>query len=209
MRVFKALVYAVAIALVFPGALCEWIARRLAGRDVFFDFQSEFVSLIPGKTGRYIRNAYWHLTLRNCPLNGCFLTGTLFSHSEASVGQRVYIGTRCIIGMADIGDDTMLADHVSILSGGHQHGTSGGGGSFQSQQQKFTRVTIGQNCWLGANVVVMADIGDNCVIGAGSVVTKPVPANSVAVGNPARVIRTNTPGAAPDSDEGADSPRHA
>jgi serine acetyltransferase len=35
----------------------------------------------------------------------------------------------------------------------------------------------------------MADIGDNCVIGAGSVVTRPVPHNSVAVGNPARVIR--------------------
>ena len=55
-------------------------------------------------------------------------------------------------------------------------------------------VTIGNNCWLGANVVVCpgVTIGDNCVIGAGSVVTRSVPANSFAAGNPCRVVRTLT-----------------
>ena len=53
-------------------------------------------------------------------------------------------------------------------------------------------VTIGNNCWFGGNVVVCpgVTIGDNCVIGAGSVVTKDIPANSIAVGNPCRVLRT-------------------
>ena len=53
-------------------------------------------------------------------------------------------------------------------------------------------VNIGNNCWFGANVVVCpgVTIGDNCVIGAGSVVTKDIPANSIAVGNPCRVLRT-------------------
>lgn len=53
-------------------------------------------------------------------------------------------------------------------------------------------VTIGNDCWFGANVVVCpgVTIGDNCVIGAGSVVTKDIPANSIAVGNPCRVLRT-------------------
>ena len=55
-------------------------------------------------------------------------------------------------------------------------------------------VSIGNDCWLGANVVVCpgVTIGDNCVIGAGSVVTRSVPANSFAAGNPCRVIREIT-----------------
>lgn len=55
-------------------------------------------------------------------------------------------------------------------------------------------VAIGNDCWFGANVVVCpgVTIGDNCVIGAGSVVTKDIPANSIAVGNPCRVLRTLT-----------------
>ena len=55
-------------------------------------------------------------------------------------------------------------------------------------------VTIGDDCWFGANVVVCpgVTIGSGCVIGAGSVVTRDIPANSFAAGNPARVIRTIT-----------------
>lgn len=55
-------------------------------------------------------------------------------------------------------------------------------------------VHIGNDCWLGANVVVCpgVTIGDNCVIGAGSVVTRSIPANSFAAGNPCRVIRALT-----------------
>jgi acetyltransferase-like isoleucine patch superfamily enzyme len=86
----------------------------------------------------------------------------------------------------------MLADHVYILSGGHQHSTVDPTLPFQDQPQTFTRVHIGRNTWIGTNTVVMADIGDNCVIGAGSVVTRPVPSNTVAVGNPARVIRSTS-----------------
>ena len=55
-------------------------------------------------------------------------------------------------------------------------------------------VTIGHDCWFGANVVVCpgVTIGDNCVIGAGSVVTRSVPDNCFAAGNPCRVIREIT-----------------
>ena len=53
------------------------------------------------------------------------------------------------------------------------------------------RITIGNGCWIGANVVVLpgVTIGDGTVIGAGSVVTKDIPSNVVAVGNPCRVVR--------------------
>ena len=55
-------------------------------------------------------------------------------------------------------------------------------------------ITVGNNVWFGGGVKVLpgVTIGDNCVIGAGSVVTKDIPANSLAVGNPCRVLRPIT-----------------
>ncbi len=52
-------------------------------------------------------------------------------------------------------------------------------------------ITIGDNVWIGGHSVILSGvtIGDNAVIGAGSVVTKDVPANAVAAGNPARILR--------------------
>lgn len=53
-------------------------------------------------------------------------------------------------------------------------------------------ITIGNDCWIASNVVICGGvtIGDNCVIGAGSVVTRDIPPNSLAAGNPCRVIRS-------------------
>ena len=53
-------------------------------------------------------------------------------------------------------------------------------------------ITIGENVWLGANVTVLpgVTIGDRAVIGAGSVVTRDIPADSIAVGNPCRVVKS-------------------
>jgi maltose O-acetyltransferase len=52
-------------------------------------------------------------------------------------------------------------------------------------------ITIGNDCWIGGNAIICPGIkiGNGCVIGAGSVVTKNIPDNSLAVGNPAKVIR--------------------
>ena len=55
-------------------------------------------------------------------------------------------------------------------------------------------ISIGNNCWIAGSVTICGGvtIGDNCVIGAGSVVTRSIPANSLAAGNPCRVIRELT-----------------
>jgi maltose O-acetyltransferase len=52
-------------------------------------------------------------------------------------------------------------------------------------------VTIGNDVWIGGNVTILpgVTIGDNCTIGAGSVVTHDIPANSIAAGNPAKLIK--------------------
>ena len=54
-------------------------------------------------------------------------------------------------------------------------------------------VTIGEDCWIGGGATLCpgVTIGDRCIIGAGSVVTKDIPSDSIAVGNPAKVIRKN------------------
>jgi acetyltransferase-like isoleucine patch superfamily enzyme len=49
---------------------------------------------------------------------------------------------------------------------------------------------VGADCWIGASAVVMAAVGDRSTIGAGAIVVKEIPPDSVAVGNPARVIRS-------------------
>ena len=86
-----------------------------------------------------------------------------------------------------IGDYTMLAPNVVIATGSHPIDPD----LRRRGLQYNLPVRIGNNCWLGAGVIVLpgVTIGDNTVIGAGSVVTKDIPANVVAVGNPCRVLR--------------------
>ena len=86
-----------------------------------------------------------------------------------------------------IGDNTMVGPNCVIAPAGHpicpEIRARGG--------QYNVPVHIGNNCWLGAGVIVLpgVTIGDNTVVGAGSVVTKDLPANVVAAGNPCRILR--------------------
>jgi virginiamycin A acetyltransferase len=188
--IFKTLVTGIAVCCVAPLGISERVARYLLKRDVWFAIHGELLSLMPGKFGRYLRNAYYWMTLEACPLDCCLIFGMVFTHSEATVGHRMYIGAHSRIGMASIGDNTLIGDHVYVLSGKQQHTFNDPDRLVREQPQVFRRIQIAGNCWIGTNSVVMADIGMNCVIGAGSVVTESIPANSVAAGNPARVLRS-------------------
>lgn len=86
-----------------------------------------------------------------------------------------------------VGDYTMIGPNVVIATAGHPVLPA----LREMAYQYNAAVHIGKNCWLGAGVIVLpgVTIGDNSVIGAGSVVTKDIPSNTVAVGNPCRVIR--------------------
>ena len=86
-----------------------------------------------------------------------------------------------------IGDYTMIGPNVTIASAAHPIQPE-----LRKQGYQYNKpVHIGQNCWIGAGVIIVPGItiGDNVVIGAGSVVTKDIPSNVVAVGNPCRILR--------------------
>ena len=86
-----------------------------------------------------------------------------------------------------VGDYTMFGPNVILATAGHPILPE----LREEAYQYNMPVHIGNNCWLGAGVIVLpgVTIGDNTVIGAGSVVTKDIPSNVVAVGNPCRVLR--------------------
>lgn len=83
----------------------------------------------------------------------------------------------------------LISSHVSIPSGGKQHGIDRLDLPIREQPGIWSRVTIGRDSWIGDRAVVLADVGRHCVIGAGSVVTEPIPDYAVAVGVPAKVVR--------------------
>lgn len=113
--------------------------------------------------------------------------------SHIHVGKNFFANYNCTIldvAKVEIGDNVMFAPNVSIYTAGHPiHPVSRNSGF-----EYGISVKIGDNVWIGGNVVVTpgVTIGDNVVIGAGSVVTKDIPANTVAAGNPCRVIREIT-----------------
>ena len=111
----------------------------------------------------------------------------------------VRIGDRCLIGRGsgivghfsiDIGDDVWTGHHVYITDQNHGYDNADIPISMQSMPEKPVR--IGSGSWLGHGTVVLpgADIGEHVVIGANSVVTGSIPSFSVAVGAPARVVKS-------------------
>lgn len=176
--------------LALPRIVCYRISCLLLGSRAFLS-SSESIARVPGLRGVYLRQAFYQSNLSACGNDVYFGWLSVMSMTEACLADRVYIGRYCSLGFADIGEDVMLADGVQILSGGHEHGDDAGSDeSMHDQGQTYQRVRIGAKSWIGAGAIVMADVGENCIIGAGSVVNKPIPANSVAVGVPAKVIKS-------------------
>jgi acetyltransferase-like isoleucine patch superfamily enzyme len=184
-----ALVYVGAV-LLMPLWVSAWVEHRLRLGENAFVFGAEFLSLIPGKPGVFLRRSFYRMTLDRCATDCHVGFGTTFSHPDAEIHAGVYVGCRCTVGKVVLERDATVGSNVDILSGRHQHQFQRTDRPIQDQGGCFHRVTIGRNSWIGNSAVVMADIGEHSVIGAGSVVVRPIPARSVAVGNPAVVKRT-------------------
>jgi acetyltransferase-like isoleucine patch superfamily enzyme len=128
-------------------------------------------------------------------------------HFTCDFGTNIYIGSNVSINLnctfidcnrITIGNDVLIAPCVHLTTATHPVELSERltpdwnpeSGAYRWRTYAKP-ITIGNGCWIGANVVVLSGvtIGDGTVIGAGSVVTKDIPSNVVAVGNPCRVIR--------------------
>ena len=107
------------------------------------------------------------------------------------IGNNTYINYNCCFldsAKVTIGDYVYMGPNCNIFTPCHPI-------HYELRKEKVTEyalpVTVGSHSWIGGDVVITpgVTIGENCVIGAGSVVTKDIPDNSIAVGNPCKVIR--------------------
>lgn len=150
--------------------------------------------------------AYNATTVRQRPLRRLLLVELLGSIGESSeirpplyvdYGSNITIGARCFanfglvaldVAAITIGDDVQIGPNVQLLTPTHPVEP----GPRRDKWEAAEPITIGDNVWLGGGVIVCpgVTIGENTVVGAGAVVVRDLPANVVAVGNPARVVRT-------------------
>jgi maltose O-acetyltransferase len=104
-------------------------------------------------------------------------------------GKNVFFNVNCVVldtMKVEIGDNVFFGPAVQIYTATHPTNAK------ERLQTQFSKpIKIGNDCWIGGNTVILPGItiGNGCTIGAGSVVTKDIPENSLAVGNPAKVVK--------------------
>lgn len=110
--------------------------------------------------------------------------------SQIHIGARTFINYNAMlldVAPIIIGEDVMMGPNIQLLTPTHPLDAE----MRRAKWEAAKPITVGNNVWLGGGVIVCpgVTIGDNTVVGTGAVVTKNLPANVLAVGNPARIIR--------------------
>lgn len=148
--------------------------------------------IFPGIEGFFLRSVLYKMLFRNCGKNLLIFSGVyiIFSN-KISVGNRVAINRGTYIdgrGTISIGDNVMIGPGCAIIS--CDHGIEDTTIPMYQQPITFAPITIMDDVYLGANVVVKAGvtIERGTVVGAGSVVTKSFPSYSIIGGIPAKII---------------------
>ncbi len=109
------------------------------------------------------------------------------------IGNNTAIGAQSFLGGQGgirIGNDVIMGPQVRIFS--ENHNSANASELIRKQGQSRKGVSIGNNCWIGAAVTILdgVSVGEGCVVAAGAVVTESIPDFSVAMGVPARVVKS-------------------
>ena len=136
--------------------------------------------------------------------SGVFMQGPIFFHygKHTKIGDSVFINYNFTVqddASVTIGSHCDFGPNVTIVTPIHpmipEERKAMKTAAGEVKRLCYAKpVTIGDDCWIGANVIICSGVtvGDGCVIGAGSVVVKDIPPRTFAAGNPCRVIRTIT-----------------
>jgi acetyltransferase-like isoleucine patch superfamily enzyme len=111
---------------------------------------------------------------------------------EVSIGAKTVIGQECTISAfqhVSIGRECIVADRVMLID--FDHGAAEVERPVRLQGIYKRDVRVGHNVWIGYGACILrgVTVGENAIVGTSAVLTKPVPANAVVAGSPARVIR--------------------
>ena len=162
--------------------------------EAFHKYSQEALKITSEINGKYnppekIRELFSKLTEREIDETfGLFPPFYTDCGKNIKIGKNVFINACCRFqdqGGIEIGDGSLIGHNTTIATLNHDFNPA--------KRQNLTPrpVKIGKNVWIGSDCTILpgVEIGDGAIIGAGSVVTKSIPANTIAVGNPARVIK--------------------
>ena len=170
-----------------------WLLYRLEAlilkrNEVFYGY-SQLLCLFPGIVGNYIRFAFYRMSTASLGDDSCISFGVTLAHPDIRIGRGVYIGPWCNLGLCTVEDDVLFGSDVHVISGFNQHGHDDISVPMREQRGELLNVKIGRDSWIGNKAVVGNHVGEKSIVGAASLVVNEVPPYSVAVGNPAKVIR--------------------
>ncbi len=185
----KRYVQSMMLIIVLPLYAVYWLLAKCCEQDSLWQTFMQFLSLLPGKVGSYLRVAFARLTMNYCDPDVFLGFGVVFSHCDTDINCGTYIGPQCNIGKCSIGRNTLLGSGVHVLSGKRQHDFSDPTIPIKDQGGVFEKIVIGNNCWVGNHAVIMASVGDNSIVAAGAVVTDTVPEGVIVGGNPAKMLK--------------------
>ena len=153
----------------------------------------EFLSIAPSvKLGRDVKFSKF-INLYGCEIGDETKIGAFVEiQKNALVGKRCKISSHTFICEGVTIEDNVFIGHgVMFINDSYPRATAAGGVLQTEADWKVEKTVIKKGASIGSGATILANlcVGENAIVGAGAVVTKDVPANTIVVGNPAKILR--------------------